>query len=117
MRREKKRWVKGNTGEPVALVRSPAVGHLKQPLIFSLIRYLAMLVVDPDYWRQGVGRTLVQWGLHLADASGTSTCFLEASVMAEAFYTKLGFRTLGWDQVQTDVASHDFCRWPYMIRE
>lgn len=61
---------------------------------------------------------LVQWGINEAqdDPAGPVDSFLEASLMGEAFYHKLGFVTLGWDCIMEDGAEKELCRWPYLIR-
>jgi predicted N-acetyltransferase YhbS len=81
-------------------------------------RFLAMLVVDGAVWKRGIGRKLVQWGLDQAqqDALGPADVYLTASLLGEAFYWKLGFRTLGWDYVKDVDAPDGVCKWPFMIK-
>lgn len=59
--------------------------------------YLAILVVDSNHWGTGIGRKLLKFGHEQAkQQDGTPLqCFLEASLMAERFYIKFGYRLLG----------------------
>lgn len=88
-------------------------------LIGSTIpRFLAVLVVDDAVWKRGVGRKLVQWGLDQAeqDTLGPADVYLTASLMGEAFYSRLGFKTLGWDYIRDKDAPDGICKWPIMIK-
>jgi putative acetyltransferase len=50
-----------------------------------------MLFVDPEFARQGVGRTLVEALTKLAGARGATTLTVEASEVARPLFDKLGF--------------------------
>jgi predicted N-acetyltransferase YhbS len=75
-----------------------------------------MLAVGPSFQKRGVGRALVRWGTDLAraDPGGPLPAFLEASVTGEQFYRKIGFLTLGWDELPDPDAPQGVCKWPYM---
>jgi len=81
-------------------------------------RYLALIVVDHAVWKRGIGRKLVQWGLDEAqkESLGPADAFLEASLMGEPFYWRLGFETLGWDKLEEKKAPGGVCKWPFMIK-
>ncbi|KAJ5130002.1 uncharacterized protein N7515_006041 [Penicillium bovifimosum] len=53
--------------------------------------FLATVAVDPGSQRRGIGRQLVQWGLHQA-LDEKVPVGLEASVKGTALYEKLGFQ-------------------------
>jgi ribosomal protein S18 acetylase RimI-like enzyme len=55
---------------------------------------LYTLGTHPDYWRQGFGTTLCQWGMEMAADQGL-VVLLVASIMGRNLYTKLNFTTLG----------------------
>jgi hypothetical protein len=84
-----------------------------QRLTWMTLRYLALIVVDHTVWKRGIGRKLVQWGL---DEAQQDDAFLEASLMGEPFYWKLGFKTLGWDSIKEENAPSGICKWPFMIK-
>ncbi len=71
---------------------------------FAIMRYgdddahLDLLGVDPAYRRHGLGRRLVEWLEKPALEAGISSVFLEvreAKRGTQAFYERLGYRTLG----------------------
>ena len=53
--------------------------------------FIQMLFVDPEFARQGVGRTLVEALTKLAAARGATTLTVEASDAAKPLFDKLGF--------------------------
>ena len=69
--------------------------------------YLAMLGVDPDWQRQGIGEYLMQPVFAAADRDGLS-CYLEAPTADNArFYARRGFRVIA----ETDVPDSDVHVW------
>lgn len=60
--------------------------------------YLSVLAVHPQRQRQGIGRSLVQWGLEKARQEELPVG-LEASVKGTSLYEKLGFRTVNEAQL------------------
>ena len=55
---------------------------------------LAAIYVDPDHWREGIGRTLVEWVHDWARERGTSEMtlwVLRENEKAKAFYAQLGW--------------------------
>lgn len=59
------------------------------------------LFVDPDRWRSGVGRALVEDALARAGACGARQVELTANGSALAFYERLGFDVVG--RVETEL--------------
>ncbi|KAK4443353.1 puromycin N-acetyltransferase [Podospora aff. communis PSN243] len=57
--------------------------------------YLAVLAIDPEHERRGIGRTLVRWGLEQAAAEEDGKVFLIATAEGKPLYEALGFRVLG----------------------
>jgi N-acetylglutamate synthase-like GNAT family acetyltransferase len=53
------------------------------------------LFVEPDLWRQGVGRALIEDALATARAVGAAGIETVANPRAEGFYRKLGFIVTG----------------------
>jgi GNAT superfamily N-acetyltransferase len=49
------------------------------------------LFVEPDRWKQGIGRALMQDAFSLARASGLAAMEVLANPYARGFYAKLGF--------------------------
>lgn len=57
------------------------------------------LFVEPERWRQGIGKTLVQQAEKLASHRGASAMIVIAGNEAQGFYEALGF--VATDEVQT----------------
>ncbi len=64
---------------------------------------LDALFVEPEAWRQGVGRALIERCCSAARASGASSLHVVGNPHAEGFYTACGFRTLGTQQMRFGV--------------
>ncbi|MBS0642285.1 MAG: GNAT family N-acetyltransferase [Proteobacteria bacterium] len=62
------------------------------------------LFVEPDHWRSGVGRRLVQAAQAVAANRGASQLYVVASPQAQAFYEAYGFRACGVEQTRFGVA-------------
>ena len=58
------------------------------------------LFVDPDNWRSGVGRCLVQVARAVAAARGASLLHVVASPRAQGFYEACGFHARGVEQTR-----------------
>ncbi len=58
------------------------------------------LFVEPAYWRQGIGRLLIQRAVQRALKHGRSTLQAIANPHAHAFYQSLGFKQTGITQTQ-----------------
>jgi GNAT superfamily N-acetyltransferase len=56
------------------------------------------LFVEPDLWRRGVGRALIEDALAAARAEGAAAIETVANPRAEGFYRKLGFSVTGGAQ-------------------
>jgi len=61
-----------------------------------------MLFVDPEFARQGVGRTLVDALTKLAEARGAKRLIVEASDTAKPLFDRLGFAAQKRNLVRTD---------------
>ncbi|KAF1953832.1 acyl-CoA N-acyltransferase [Byssothecium circinans] len=78
---------------------------------------LAQIFVDPDYQRQGIGNTLMQWGLRQADRDGYPM-YVESTGSAKAFYERLGFVTRAEACFEGVVgADGEVYRMYFMVRE
>jgi N-acetylglutamate synthase-like GNAT family acetyltransferase len=56
------------------------------------------LFVEPEHWRRGIGRALVEHCAASARETGASNLHVISSLEAEAFYHRCGFETIGpWD--------------------
>ncbi|ELZ1717843.1 GNAT family N-acetyltransferase [Vibrio parahaemolyticus] len=62
--------------------------------------YIAQLYVSSKYQNQGVGRGLIT---EMLKRSGASSIELKASVNAVGFYKRLGFQTVGTEQVKNGI--------------
>ncbi|KAL2826695.1 acyl-CoA N-acyltransferase [Aspergillus cavernicola] len=62
---------------------------------------LDMLVIDPEFGRQGLGAQLLKWGLDRADEKRVVT-FISSSPAARALYEKHGCRVLNKYEVIPD---------------
>ena len=56
---------------------------------------LDALFVDPEHWRQGIGRRLVEYGCSKAKACGAAEFHVIGNPHAQAFYAANGFESLG----------------------
>lgn len=57
----------------------------------SEMAWLGMVLVLPEYRRQGIARALVRHALDWLDLRGTSTCGLDATSMGIQLYEQVGF--------------------------
>ncbi|TKY86285.1 hypothetical protein EX895_005110 [Sporisorium graminicola] len=78
--------------------------------------FLKLLVIDPEFQRQGLGTILVKWGTARADKDGVHA-WLESSPMGKGAYLKAGFKVLGLDRVDEPRAEKGYLEWPYMLHE
>ncbi|ANN26367.1 GNAT family N-acetyltransferase [Vibrio vulnificus] len=62
--------------------------------------YIAQLYVSSKYQNQGVGRGLIT---EMLKRSGASSIELKASVNAVGFYERLGFQSVGTEQVKNGI--------------
>lgn len=53
------------------------------------------LFVEPDRWKQGIGRALMEDAFVLARAAGAEVMEVLANPYADGFYTRLGFVRIG----------------------
>ncbi|MBA2589033.1 MAG: GNAT family N-acetyltransferase [Alphaproteobacteria bacterium] len=67
------------------------------------------LFVEPDRWKRGIGRALVQDTFALALADGARTMHVMANPYAEGFYAKLGFVRTGTVQTQFGIGTKMQC--------
>jgi GNAT superfamily N-acetyltransferase len=56
---------------------------------------LDALFVEPDIWRHGIGRRLVEYCADVARRQGSAALHVVGNPHAEAFYTANGFETIG----------------------
>lgn len=61
------------------------------------------LFVEPEIWRQGIGRVLVEHCCGAAKASGSAEIHVVGNPHAEAFYSACGFNALGTRQLQFGI--------------
>ncbi|KAJ7286874.1 acyl-CoA N-acyltransferase [Mycena rebaudengoi] len=81
-------------------------------------KYLSLMVVDPEYQSQGIGRALLQWGLDQADShSPALEVYLESSEDGRRLYEKGGFKLAGWNIVKDDEHAEGDLKWLGMKRD
>ena len=64
---------------------------------------LDALFVEPDVWRQGIGRALVDYCSRAARAAGAASLHVVGNPHAEGFYTSCGFTVVGTQQTRFGV--------------
>lgn len=64
---------------------------------------LDALFVDPDAWRQGIGRALIEHSCSVAKAKGAASVHVVGNPHAEEFYRACGFEMLGIKQMRFGV--------------
>jgi len=64
---------------------------------------LDALFVEPDAWRQGIGRTLVEHCAAAARAAGGESLHVIGNPHAEGFYNACGFNKLGTTQTRFGI--------------
>ena len=64
---------------------------------------LDALFVEPESWRQGIGRVLVEHCCLAAKASGASALHVIGNPHAEGFYDTCGFKTMGTEQTRFGI--------------
>ena len=80
----------GGEGCFVAELDGEAVGTTTT-CVFDSIAWIAMVLVDLNARRQGVGSALLRHALAFLDASGIATVRLDATAAGQKVYEKLGF--------------------------
>ncbi|KPI43131.1 uncharacterized protein AB675_2046 [Cyphellophora attinorum] len=74
--------------------------------------HLALMVVDADFHRMGLGSMMADWGNRVADALGVA-CWLEASDMGKGLYEKHGYvhmKEKKW-KLEGDGLGHGLAQW------
>ncbi len=64
---------------------------------------LDALFVEPELWRQGIGRQLVEYCCSAARVSGATELHVVGNPHAEGFYESSGFQTLGTKKMRFGV--------------
>ena len=64
---------------------------------------LDALFVDPDAWRQGIGRALIEHSCSAAKAKGAASVHVVGNPHAEEFYRACGFEMLGIKRMRFGV--------------
>lgn len=64
---------------------------------------LDAIFVEPEAWRQGVGRALVEYCCAAARSAGCASLHVAGNPHAEGFYRLCGFELLGTKQMQFGV--------------
>jgi GNAT superfamily N-acetyltransferase len=64
---------------------------------------LDALFVEPEAWRQGIGRALVEHCCSAAAAAGAGSLHVVGNPHAEHFYVSCGFKMLGRRQMRFGV--------------
>lgn len=64
---------------------------------------LDALFVEPELQRHGIGRKLIEYCSHAAQAQGSKALRVVGNPHAEAFYKSCGFQTLGHEQTRFGV--------------
>jgi GNAT superfamily N-acetyltransferase len=64
------------------------------------VQQLDGLFVEPESWRRGIGRALIEDAARCARAEGAAAIEVFANEDAKAFYARLGFVSLGVIQTQ-----------------
>lgn len=74
------------------------LGHRDVENLQKTLREIVGIYILPEYWGQGVGRTLMEYGITELKRRGYSLLYLwvpEENIAARKFYEKLGFQTDG----------------------
>jgi GNAT superfamily N-acetyltransferase len=66
----------------------------------SRFAWIGMVLVDPEFRKQGIGTELLRRAIEYLDSSGISTMKLDATPQGKPIYTKLGF-----------VEEYEIARW------
>jgi GNAT superfamily N-acetyltransferase len=64
---------------------------------------LDALFVEPDAWRQGFGRTLIDYCANTARAQGAKALHVVGNPHAEGFYTTCGFQIVGTEETRFGI--------------
>jgi GNAT superfamily N-acetyltransferase len=64
---------------------------------------LDALFVEPDFWRQGVGRLLVEHCADVARAQGSASLCVFGNPMRRGFYIACGFKMIGTAETRFGV--------------
>jgi GNAT superfamily N-acetyltransferase len=61
---------------------------------------LDALFVDPESWRQGFGRKLIEHCIYIVRNTGSGVIHVVGNPHAEGFYAACGFETMGTEKTQ-----------------
>lgn len=73
--------------------------HMKDKPFFLM----GILVTMPEYQGKGIGSSLLQWGLEIADGEGVE-CYINASPKAVKMYERLGWVEI--DHIDVDLGQY-----------
>ncbi len=59
--------------------------------VLGSVAWIAMVLVDPDWRRRGIGKALMSHALSFLDAQGVPSVRLDATALGKPLYEKLGF--------------------------
>jgi GNAT superfamily N-acetyltransferase len=74
----------------VAALGGRAVGTVTT-CVFASVGWIAMMLVDPDHRRRGIGRALMTHALEFLERQGVQTVRLDATPLGQPLYERLGF--------------------------
>ena len=79
--------------------------------LFGPVGWIAMMLVDEQYRRRGIGTRLMEHALDYLDGSGARTARLDATPRGRPIYEKLGFvaeyELVRWEGVAATGGAHD----------
>lgn len=64
---------------------------------------LDALFVEPEAWRKGIGRALIEHCVSVAKVAGAASIHVVGNPHAESFYGACGFKTLGTKQTRLGI--------------
>ena len=114
---EQNTWVTEDTGRVVGFLHLSRTRDKDDDP--NHVGEVTAIYVNPDYWRQGVGRNLLNCGLDRAEELGfeqVALWVLKTNSGPRAFYEAMGFHADGAEKVDEQLTEVPLCEVRYRIR-
>lgn len=80
---------------PIKAMKGSEMLGVGQIILFETSAWLGNIIVNENYWNQGIGRAITLELMQMAKAFGRTNLFLLATPQGQFLYEKLGFQVCG----------------------
>jgi GNAT superfamily N-acetyltransferase len=87
-------YIKSDFCYPIKIQIDNKLAGVGVSIVFENTGWLAHIIVDPDYRKQGIGYRIVEELLYNLKSKSIDSCLLLATELGQPVYTKFGFRVV-----------------------